>query len=144
MEGKPAEMPLKVCPHCAVASRTDAEECPSCGKPYVRTRPSGAAIRIVIAILIVAGAFLFGVFVLSKLLDGDSEPEGITREEGSAVKAGISQPDLIEQLGQDPTVERQRGKGQPCLYYPVTDQPDSVWQFCFQDGELVSSSAVSE
>ena len=24
MEGQPAEVPLKVCPHCSVASRTDA------------------------------------------------------------------------------------------------------------------------
>ena len=142
MEGKPAETPLKVCPHCAVASRTDAEECPSCGKPYVRGRPSGAAMRIAIAILVVAGAFLIGFFVLSKLFE--DEPEGITRDEGVAVEAGISRPDLIEQLGEDPTVERERGKDQTCLYYPISDEPDSVWQFCFQDDKLASSDPVAE
>jgi RNA polymerase subunit RPABC4/transcription elongation factor Spt4 len=31
LEGESREHPLKVCPHCSVASRTDSETCPNCG-----------------------------------------------------------------------------------------------------------------
>jgi hypothetical protein len=137
MEGKPAEPPLKVCPHCSVASRTDAEMCPSCGKPYVRSRPS---LGWWIAIPVVAAAFLIGYFGISQLIE--DEPAGISQEEAGAVEAGISRPDLIERLGEDPTVERKRSGDQTCLYYQVTDESDAVWQFCFQGDKLVSSGPL--
>src|ERR671922_381075 len=98
MEGQPAEAPLKVCPHCSVASRTDAETCPSCGKPYAR---GGPRLRWSswLAIPIVAAAFLIGYFGISQLFD--DEGEGITVEEAESVPQGISQAELTDRLGDD-------------------------------------------
>jgi hypothetical protein len=73
--GESREHPLKVCPHCSLASRTDSETCPNCGKSYVRGRPS-LRWSWWFAIPIVAAAFLIGYFGISQLIDGDED--GIT------------------------------------------------------------------
>ena len=145
MGGQPPQAPLKVCPHCSVASRTDADTCPSCGQPYGRRRPRWQwRWSWWFAIPIVAAAFAVGFFGLSELIDsGDSEEDaaGITVEEGAAVPDGIPRAELEAHLdGETPVLERRKGpKGPMCAYYGVIDQPSQVWEFCFEDDELNSS-----
>jgi hypothetical protein len=138
MEGQPAETPLKVCPHCSVASRTDSDTCPNCGKSYVRGRPT-LRWSWWLAIPIVAAAFAIGYFGISELVD-DDDTEGITLEQAQAVPEGISRAELSERLGgEQETV--QTGK-LTCASYTVTDGPEPAWLFCFQDDELVRSSPI--
>jgi hypothetical protein len=147
MEGRPEGTPLKVCPHCSVASRTDADVCPSCGKPYTRRR---FTLRWSwwFAIPIVAAAFLIGYFGLSNLFDGDDsdgESGSITLEQGAAVPNDISRGELEGHLdGEEPAlVEPRRGDPKTtCSYYLVADQADTVWGFCFRRDELVSSAPI--
>jgi hypothetical protein len=146
VEGQPPEPPLKVCPYCSVASRTNADTCPSCGKPYGRR---GFTWRWSwwFAIPIVAAAFAVGYFGLSELFDGDDsdgEAAGITLEQGAAVPDGIPRAELEDHLdGETPVLERRKAKeGLICAYYGITDQPRGVWEFCFEDDELISSAAI--
>jgi hypothetical protein len=143
MEGQ-SEVPLKVCPNCSVASRTDAETCPSCGKPYMRRGlewPRRLEWRWWFAIPIVAAAFLIGYFGLSELID--DEPKRITAQEATAIEADSSRSAVVEQLG-EPASETAVGEGQTCLQYEVTDAPEPTWLFCFREDKLVSSSPVPE
>jgi hypothetical protein len=138
MEGQPTQPPLKVCPHCSVASRTDADTCPSCGKPYAR---SGPTLRWSwwLAIPIVAAAFAIGYFGISALFDGD-DTEGVSREQAEAVPEGISPDELSERLGGES--ETVSTGGLTCASYTVTDGPDPAWLFCFQGDKLVTSEPV--
>ncbi len=149
MEAHSEEMPLKVCRHCSVASRTDADTCPSCGKPYAR----GAGLRLKwswwLAIPIVAAAFAIGYFGISKLIDGGgSSHDGvITMEQAQQVQTGVTRDELDATLdGEQPAFTDSPG-GKPkstCLYYGLEDQPDGVWQFCLTDADdkVVSSGPV--
>lgn len=145
MEGQPSEAPLKVCPHCSVASRTDADTCPSCGKTYVRRRPQWQwRWSWWYTIPIVAAAFAVGFFGLSELIDGSESEDaaGITVEEGAAVPDGIPRAELEGHLDEEaPVVERRKGPNGPmCAYYQVIDQPRQAWEFCFREDELISSA----
>jgi hypothetical protein len=135
MEGQQAEVPLKVCPHCSVASRTDAETCPSCGKPYARRGPR-LRWSWWLAIPIVAAAFAIGYFGISQLFD-DEESESITVEQAEAVPGGISQAELSERLGEPQ--ETIRTGGLTCALYAVTDGPQSAGVFCFRGDKLQRS-----
>jgi hypothetical protein len=140
MEGHAAEAPLKVCRHCSVASRTEADDCPSCGKPYARRWPW----RWIVAILVIVVAFGAG-YGGRKLIEDDSEGEvaSITLEEGREVELGVSRAELEESLGEPPVVKRTRvGPAGECLYYGVSDQPRTVWEFCFRKEQLVVSREV--
>ena len=133
--------PLKVCRKCSVASRTEAATCPACGRSYERRAWQW---RWWMAIPIVALAFAVGYFGISKLVD-DDDPAGITVAEAGAIEPGISEADLVDRLGEDPAYRRDRGTGTSaasCDYYGVTDEPDSIWEFCFRDDKLVGSTAV--
>ena len=147
MEGRPETAPLKVCPHCSVASRTDAETCPSCGRSYVRRRPE-LRWSWWFAIPIVAAAFLIGFFGLSNLIDGDEsddEAGTITLEQGAAVPDDVSRSELAGSLGGEEPALTESKPGNPntsCDYYLVRDQPDTVWEFCFRREKLVSSAPV--
>jgi RNA polymerase subunit RPABC4/transcription elongation factor Spt4 len=138
MEGQSAQPPLKVCPHCSVASRTDSETCPSCGKPYARQRRWG----VWIAVAIIVAAFALG-YGGRKLID--NEEAGITFAEGKAVQAGVSESALRDELsGEDPNQVVHQGQGhqrQTCLDYTITDREGS-WLFCFVGGNLVSAKTV--
>jgi len=138
MEGQPAEVPLKVCPHCSVASRTDAETCPSCGKPYAR---QGPRLRWSwwLAIPIIAAAFLIGYFGISRLFDDDGA-EGITVEQAESVPAGISQAELRGRLGEPQDTIRVREL--TCASYAVTDGPEAAGLFCFQGDKLQESPPI--
>ena len=85
MESETSQLPLKVCPHCSVASRTEADVCPSCGKPYVR-RPLRWRWWLVIPIVVLA----FGVGYGGRLLfdNGSDESGTITTQQARAVKPG--------------------------------------------------------
>lgn len=50
--------PLKICRHCSVASKTDADDCPACGKPY--SRQFNWKIWLAVGIVIVAFFVGFG------------------------------------------------------------------------------------
>src|SRR5918994_3494600 len=155
MEGQPAEVALKVCPHCSVASRTDAETCPSCGKPYAR---SGPRLRWSwwLAIPIVAAAFLIGYFGISRLVDDDgSEAGAITLGEAQQVSPDLSRDEVEVRLGEPALVDSGEGRAPSCLspagdrveadevlLYSVSDGGDSLWQFCFNDEDQVSSSLL--
>ena len=146
MEGRPEDAPLKVCPHCSVATRTDAPVCPSCGGSYVRgRRMPRVRWRWWFAIPIVAGAFLVGYFGISRLVEDDSDSaEGaITLQQAREVPASASQAEAEDRLG-EPAVERppRENSGTTCSFYSITDQPDTLWQFCFKRDELVSSAPI--
>ena len=98
-----------------------------------------------VAILIILVAFGAG-YGGRKLVEGDDAEDvpGISAQEGGEVPLGISRPELEERLGEPPTaVERPpAGAADECLYYGVTDEADSVWEFCFRDDELVTSGEV--
>lgn len=138
MEASPPETPLKVCPHCSVASRTDAETCPSCGKPYVR---EGFRLRWSwwFAIPIVAAAFLIGYFGISQLFDDDGS-DAITVEQAEVVPEGLSRGQVSERLGSEG--ETVRTGGLTCASYPVTDGAEG-WLFCFQGDKLIRSTPIS-
>ena len=141
METESTQLPLKVCRKCSVASRTDAGACPSCGASY---RHELWQWRWWMAIPIVALAFAIGYFGISKLVDDDNS-EGITVAEAGAVEQGVSEAELEDQLGEAPAYRRERGDGNAalsCAYYAVSDQPDSVWEFCFRDDKLIGSTAI--
>jgi hypothetical protein len=143
MEGQPAEVPLKVCPHCSVASRTDAETCPSCGKPYVRRGP-GLRWSWWLAIPIVAAAFLIGYFGISRLLDDDDVESGvITPEQAQQVAPDLSRAEVEGRLGEPVLARPQKGSpGTTCLFYTVSEQGDTLWQFCFKGDDQVSSGRL--
>jgi len=144
MEARREDPPLKVCPHCSVATRTDAETCPSCGRSYVRGRQlPRLRWRWWLAIPIVAAAFLLGFFAIGPWIRGDDSGSevAITVDEGAAVPEGISRADLESRLEGAPSlVEPRRGmRNTTCAYYPIEDTPDAVWEFCFRDDEMISS-----
>jgi hypothetical protein len=147
MESESPQPPLKVCPHCSVASRTDADTCPSCGKPYTRPglRLPGRGVWIAVAIIVAAFGLGYGV---TKLVTSDSEESGsITFAAGNAVKTGVSESEFRDRIGgEDPSYEKtlpgQGNAKQSCLYYAISDRESSLWQFCFVDGKLVTADAV--
>jgi hypothetical protein len=141
MESHSPELPLKVCRHCSVATRTDAATCPSCGKPYQR---QVWAWRWWLSIPIVALAFGIGYFGISRLVD-DDESGGITADRASAVAPGSSPEDVEDQLGEPPQYERKQGEGEgalSCAYYGLSNEANAVWEFCFHDDRLVSSQQL--
>ena len=141
MEGKPEELPLKVCPHCSVASRTESDACPSCGKSYAR----GGGLKLRwswwLAIPIVAAAFAIGYFGISQLIDGgDSDDAVITAEQAEAVPVGATRAELLDALdGEQPSVTRA-----DCSIYLIEDPPPKVASFCFVDGKYVPAGAPTE
>ena len=142
MESESTQLPLRVCRKCSVASRTDADTCPNCGTPYQRQPLQW---RWWMAIPIVALAFAIGYFGISKLVDDDDDTEGITLAEAGAIEPGISEAEVVDQLGEDPSYRRERGSGDSavsCDYYAVSDKPDAVWEFCFRADKLIGSTAI--
>jgi hypothetical protein len=138
---EPAQPPLKVCPRCSVGSRTDAETCPNCGRRYRRRwRPWALGTAIV---ALAFGAGFGGRLLLDSGGDDDGSSSQITSRQASAIPRGISRPDLVNRLGATPAVIRQVGNGQTCLFYSLSDRPDSVWSFCFVGGKLKSSSLAT-
>jgi hypothetical protein len=134
-----AQAPLKICPRCSVASRTDADSCPNCGRRYRRRwRPLALGVAIL--------ALAFGAGYGGRLLladDDEGSSSEITPQQASAVPLGISRPELVGWLDANPTVVKPAGPGQTCLFYPLADQPDSAWAFCFAGGKLKSSSSAT-
>jgi hypothetical protein len=125
VEGEGQTGPLKICRHCSVASRTEAAECPACGKPYARQ--FNWKVWAVLAIIVTAFFVGFGV---RKLLQGDDEGAAATitlEQEGAAPEL-----DGVDQVLPAPS----------CIYYPITDDEENIWEFCFQEDVLVSSSSV--
>jgi hypothetical protein len=136
------EAPLKVCPHCSVATRTDADVCPSCGGSYGRGGRPRLGWSWWFAIPIVAAAFLIGYFGISQVFDDDDSDAGaISLEEGQAIPHSLSRTELEERLG-EPALEQplQGVPGTTCLFYAVSEQGDTLWRFCFE-GESQKSSA---
>jgi hypothetical protein len=140
MESESAQPPLKICRHCSVASRTDSETCPACGRPYRRSLS-----RWWVAIPIVALAFGVG-YGGRKLLEGDDDPPGIPIDTATTLQTGISRAEFDDRVDEEPTLTRTRGKGNreaTCLFYPVEGEQVAVWQYCFRDDELVSSTPLA-
>lgn len=152
MNEQQAGAPLKVCPNCSVATRTDADTCPSCRGRYGRRRLVSRLPRRWswwFALPIVGAAFALGYFGLSTLEDEDSEDEGrgITLEQGAAVPDGASRSSLANHLGgaSPVLVQPQRGEERvECAYYAISGEPDSVWEFCFERDKLFSSAPIGE
>ena len=157
MDARREQDPLKVCPHSSVATRTTADRCPNCGGSYVRER------RVPrlrwswwLAIPIVAAAFLVGYFGISRLVDDDgSEAGAITLGEAQQVSPDLSRDEVEVRLGEPALVDSGEGRAPSCLspagdrveadevlFYSVSDAGDSLWQFCFNDEDQVSSSLL--
>ena len=143
MEAARDEAPLKVCPHCSVATRTDADVCPSCGGSYVRGRRL-PRLRWSwwLAIPIVAAAFGIGYFGISRLIDDDEVESGvITLEEAQQIAPSLPRAEVQERLG-EPAQEIARDSRTSCVFYSVADQGNTLWQFCFRGERQVSSTPV--
>jgi hypothetical protein len=135
---------LKVCRYCSVQSRTASDNCPSCGKPY--TRQSMLRPLLVVAALMLALALGYGLTSLIISDDGGGgqvdqrQPPGVIRfEQGDAIPVGTPRGTVLERLGRPLP-----GRGEPgCVYYAISDQPESVWRFCFRDGRVASLATVA-
>jgi hypothetical protein len=75
--------------------------------------------------------------------DDENSPRQVSAEQAGAVPLGITRQELVHRLDVNPTVVRPVGQGQTCLFYPLADQPDSAWAFCFARGRLRSSASES-
>src|SRR5918998_5118809 len=91
MDTPSQEIPLKICRHCSVASRTESETCPSCGRSYERR---SFRWRWWYALPIVVLAFAGGYFGLSQLVYDDEDPAGLTLEEARALSDASPPSDL--------------------------------------------------
>ena len=143
MDTTATEQPLKVCRHCSVASRTEADTCPSCGKPYERQLWRW---RWWMAIPIVVLAFAGGYYGLSELIWDDEEATTITESQAMAVPDNTTEDQLAARLGGiEPAIVRSRkaGAGKITCHYYKLDEEDAVWEFCFTaDKALVTSVKV--
>ena len=151
VEGEGQTGPLKICRHCSVVSRTEAAECPACGKPYARQFNW----KVWAALAIIVAAFFVG-FGVRKLLQGDDEGAAatITLEQGEAAALGDTRLEVVASLdGIEPVLEQKGAAPEldgvdqvlpapSCIYYPITDDEENIWEFCFQEDVLVSSSSV--
>ncbi|MGI9556732.1 MAG: hypothetical protein ACR2N5_02195 [Solirubrobacterales bacterium] len=143
------EGPLKICRHCSVASRTEADDCPACGKPYARV----INWKIPGAIAIIAIAFFIGFFGRMILDDGDDgNASAITVEQASAVEVGSSRAEVVEALDTEPLDTGPAPLSDAdaavdaavdeCLFYSIADTEDVVWEYCFVGDELLISDRV--
>jgi hypothetical protein len=145
--GTGTDLPLKVCRHCSVASRTDASSCPNCGRSYARGGLSLPRFewRGWLAIPIIALAFAIGYFGLSELVWDDEEADTITQTQAEQVPDATARDELAAELGGlEPSFTRSRradGDRLDCLYYAL-DEEGAAWEFCFRDEALVTSVKV--
>jgi hypothetical protein len=136
VDAEPDQAPLKICRHCSVGSRTDADRCPSCGRPYQRR-----VWRWWFAVPIVALAFGIGYFGSQEIRgDDEAQPSGLTIEEAQNVPSGATAARVDGVLdGQRPDrVKRSSGGGNQlvCRLYLIVDEARTGWEFCFLDGSL--------
>jgi hypothetical protein len=97
-----------------------------------------------VAILALAfGAGYGGRQLIGNDNDGEGSSSEITAQQAGSVPLGISRPELVHRLGANPTVVQPVGNGETCLFYPLSDQPNSAWAFCFARGKLKGSSSES-
>lgn len=163
MDAEPDAQPLKVCPHCAVASKTEAEACPSCGKPYGRRRrrlPSitAAVSRIplpgwAVAILIIVLAFGIGFGVRLLVDGGDSSTDspaaqlqraGIPYAKANKVSGTITPRQVIARFPGKPfDIQLKPKDNLTCYLYLLADRPGTGFQFCFRKGKLQSTGTVA-
>lgn len=136
MEAGSEQLPLKVCRHCSVASRTDGDTCPNCGRSYAR---GGLKWRWWYAIPIVAAAFALGYFVISELVYDN--PARVTEDEAQAIELGTPRDDVEQQLGEPNETSEQAGLS--CSAYEIEGQDDASWLFCYRQDMLVTSEPVS-
>jgi hypothetical protein len=140
MDDQSTREPLKVCPRCAVASRTDSDRCPNCGREYRRR-----LWRWWFAIPIVALAFAGGYFGLAELVYDDDEPLGLTAEEAQSLPDAGPPSDLEAVVdGVKPVDTRDQSEGGidlQCRYYAIVDSEDTVWEACYLGGRLEVSRA---
>ncbi|MCR6689060.1 hypothetical protein [Cellulomonas sp.] len=83
------EIPMKVCPHCAVQATTAGAFCPHCGKPYAKRGPSRKA--VVIAASIGAGLVLVGGGVAFAMTAADARADERASAAASASVAAAEQ-----------------------------------------------------
>ncbi len=113
--------------HCSVASRTESETCPSCGRSYER---GGLQWRWWFAIPIVALAFAGGYFGLSQLVYDDDEPAAVTAEEaeprshaGTRRRTSKKWSTVRRRVESPTTRSARRGRDRrSCRYYAIADQ----------------------
>lgn len=127
-----------------MATRTDADVCPSCGGSYVGGGRPRLRWSWWFAIPIVAAACLIGLFGISRLVDGDDAQSGvITLEEGQAIAPNLSRAEVTERLGEPAQETAPAGPRTSCVYYSVGDEGDApVWEFCFLGEQQKSSELV--
>jgi hypothetical protein len=134
----PPSPPLRICPRCAVATRTDAATCPNCGRRYRRRYWLGA-----LGVVIVALAFAAG-FGGRELFDGDSGSDSISANQANSVTLGISRDQLnqrlddAEPIGTEPAI-----RGATCLAYRSSNPPGHTWVFCLRDNKLVAKREIA-
>jgi len=143
------DAPLKICRHCSVASRTESEDCPACGRPYARE----INWKIPGAIAIIIVAFFIGFFGRMVLDDGgDGDSDAITVEQASSIEIGSTEAEVVDMLAAEPldrgnapltdADEAAAAAVDRCVYYSLVDTEDAVWEFCFaQDSLLISDRA---
>jgi hypothetical protein len=139
MESQSTEAPLRICPRCSAATRTDSETCPACGRRYRRRYWIWALGAAIVVLAFGAG---FGIRALVNG-GGDSGVDAITNAQGNSVAAGSSREQLDQSLhGAQPSSIQHVSKGGTCLTYPSKEAPDFSWIFCFRDDALYLKTQV--
>lgn len=130
--------PTKVCPGCAVQSRTFAPRCPNCGRTYAR--PSGWQIAAIAAAILVLGLGGCGACVAVGINAADEELDrtAISQREFDSVKQGTPRQEVEARFGE--AWETDSEGGLDCITY--TERDDglfdlTLFDFCFRDGRLV-------
>jgi hypothetical protein len=131
--------PLRICPRCAAATRTDAATCPECGRRYRRRYWLVALGAVIVALAFAAG---FGISVL--LGSDDSGSDSISAEQASTVTLGISRDQLNQRLDDaEPVTTEPAAGGATCLAYPSNDGSGHTWVFCLRNDKLVTKREIA-
>jgi hypothetical protein len=136
MEATQAEAPAKICPRCAVMSRTTTDRCPNCGRRYRRRVAAPTSVGLVIAVLLGGGGYLL-------LRDGDDHKQerAVTYQQATATPFDSPRAGVIARLGKPKRSELTSDK-RSCIYYNIEGQPGNEWQFCFRKGKLVGKATL--
>jgi len=130
VSAEPTSTPTKTCPHCGAEGPVGASRCPSCGRRYRRWGRRDVLAGLAIGALV--GAIVAVVLLVTGGNGGgESSPKPargvVTFAQARAIPLRTPKTTVLRRLGQPAPIRGKRG----CVYYVVSDQAATAWQFCF-------------